>query len=114
MGIIGLISICLKLIGAAIVGALTLVGVMFIICFTTVIVKGFIDAVGKSGKKKDTPVCKMTDSDGNEITKCSICGIDISKHNFIEIETLRGERYTIQVLECKDCRTPSFGWFRKD
>lgn len=66
-----------------------------------------------SVEELDSEVCRITDSDGNVITQCTVCNIEISPYTFIEAEMLRGEKYTVQILECKKCGAVSFGWIRK-
>lgn len=58
--------------------------------------------------------CQITDADGNVITSCTICGVEISPHTLREVETLTGDVYTVQILECTKCGCPSFGWIKKD
>jgi hypothetical protein len=56
----------------------------------------------------------LTDSDGNDIEKCVVCGAEITHHNFTLADECVGDHYFVQILECKDCGTLSFGWWRAD
>ena len=58
--------------------------------------------------------CHFTDCDGHEISSCAICGLELSPCTLREIETIQGDVYTIQILECKNCGTPSFAWHRTE
>ena len=66
------------------------------------------------GRREKTDKCKITDADGNEITECVFCGMRIDAHDFIEVGEGMIGNYEVQILECKKCRTPSFGWIRKE
>ncbi len=58
--------------------------------------------------------CRLTDSDGNDIEKCVVCGAEITHHNFTLADECVGDHYFVQILECKDCGALSFGWWRAD
>lgn len=68
---------------------------------------------GQCNKRKKTAP-RLTDAEGNPITACTICGAEISPHRFREVETLWGVVYNVQILECQDCGTPSFGWWKDE
>lgn len=56
--------------------------------------------------------CHFSDDEGNEITKCIQCGVEISPHNFTLEDECMGDHYKIDVLKCKDCEALSFGWYK--
>lgn len=58
--------------------------------------------------------CRLTDSDGNDIEKCVVCGAEITHHNFTLADECVGDHYFVQILECKDCGALSFGWWRAE